>query len=437
MSLIRLLADSGTTVVTTLHQPRPAIARSIDRFLVLSAGHQVYFGPMIPMMEHFKGLGFDCPVGENPLDYTLDLINTEREEQLNTSGDALNLRSKTMQDLLQIQARKNSEFVLEPLPSAVKEGQTRTELAEELAQTFRESEAYDQYLQPLPQDEEMEEIVVHGSGFQSRWITRFFAILWREFIQKMRNPQVAVSQLMGACLMGTIMGSFYYQIPPTNAILTSNAIAFCVMFSVFFSFHLVLFFPKERHIFLRDFSQGIMGSSEYYFSLAISDLPMTILAGTIFSTIFYFMVGLRINPAASFGIFLGCIILCAVTGAGMLLTLGAFSPDVATANTLVSIVFLFAMFLNGYFSQSPAAWTWIETINYLRFITMALFQNQWTDLYLNCTFDNVCDDIADLYVGTNVTGCPTCPIFVNGSAVLEVIFLFVIFLVSLILIFLK
>ena len=168
---------------------------------------------------------------------------------------------------------------------------------------------------------------------------------------------------MGAALMGTIMGSFYYDTPPFNANLAANALAFVAMFSIFFSFHLVLFFPKERHIFLRDFTQGVMGSSEYYFGLAISDLPTSILASLIFGTIFFFMVGF---PVASFGVFIGLLILCSLTGSAMLLAVGAFSPDVATANTLVSLVFLFAMFLNGYFSRSPAAWTWIETINYLR-----------------------------------------------------------------------
>ena len=126
-----------------------------------------------------------------------------------------------------------------------------------------------------------------------------------------------------------------------------NAIAFVATFSLFFSFHLVLFFPKERHVFLRDFSQGIMGTSEYYFGLALSDIPTAVIASTMFGTIFYFMVGMRMNPPVTFAVFLGCIILLGTTGASMLLALGAFAPDPATANTLVTLVFLFIMFLNG------------------------------------------------------------------------------------------
>ena len=109
------------------------------------------------------------------------------------------------------------------------------------------------------------------------------------------------------------------------------------MFSLFFSFHLVLFFPsmlgarvssssppphtttEERHIFLRDFTQGIMGSSEYYWGLALSDLPMSIVAPFIFGVLFYFMTGLRQNPMTSFGVFSGLIIMCGLGGSSIAL----------------------------------------------------------------------------------------------------------------------
>jgi hypothetical protein len=49
------------------------------------------------------------------------------------------------------------------------------------------------------------------------------------------------------------------------------------------------------------------------------------------------------------------------------------------------MIFLFCMFLNGYFAISPPAWSWIETVNYLRFVTMAAFTNQWSGVVFNCT----------------------------------------------------
>lgn len=376
VSLLRFLADAGTTVIMTIHQPRPAIAKAIDRFLVLSAGWQVFFGPVDEMMQHFSDLGFACPPGENPLDHILDLINNESDG----SGFAA-----VAARMLQIEPRKNSLFKLEPLPSAVAEGQSRTELAMELSDKFTASKSG--FLDSIPEDAHQEDLaagthVRRFSTFRSTWFARIAVVIHREFLQKWRNPQVGLTQLSAAIVMGTIMGSFYYQIPSTSYILVSNALAFVFMFTVFFSFHLVLFFPRERHIHTREFTQGIMGSSEYYFGMVLTDLPGTTLAAICFSTIFYFMVGLR--PEA-FGTFLGIVVLAAVTGGAMLLCVGAFAPDPATANSLVSMVFLFCMFLNGYFAQSPPAWTWIEAVNYLRFVTMASFVNQWANVPLNCT----------------------------------------------------
>lgn len=376
VSLLRLLADAGTTVIMTIHQPRPAIAKAIDRFLVLSAGWQVFFGPIDEMMNHFSKLGFACPSGENPLDHILDLINNESDDSGFSAAAAR---------MLQIQPRENALYKLDPLPSAVAHGQSRTELAMELSRKFAGSKP--EFMNAIPADENQEDLAAGAhvrrfSTFRSTWFERMGVVVHREFLQKWRNPQVGLTQLSAAIVMGAIMGSFYYQIPITSYILVSNALAFVFMFSVFFSFHLVLFFPRERHIHIREFTQGIMGSSEYYFGMILTDLPGTILAAISFSTIFYFMVGLR--PAA-FGTFLGIVVLASVTGGAMLLCVGAFSPDPASANSLVSMCFLFCMFLNGYFAQSPPAWTWIETVNYLRFVTLASFINQWAGVPLNCT----------------------------------------------------
>ena len=419
MSLLRLLADSGTTVITTLHQPRPAIARSIDRFLVLSSGFQVFFGPLNDMLGHFDRLGYRCPTDENPLDYMLDLINTERDEDLEDASGGKLASNEMAARLLNIEPRPNAEFQLEPLPSALQPGQTRPQLAARLAALYKETAIAERYMSHEDDDKSLEPIKVTHGGFQSSWFTRLGVVIHREFMQKLRNPQVTVAQLMGAVIMGTIMGSFFYKIPSSNSFLIGNAIAFVATFSLFFSFHLVLFFPKERHVFLRDFSQGIMGTSEYYFGLALTDIPSAILASTLFGTIFYFMVGLTLDPPIRFAVFLGCTILTGCTGSAMLLALGSFAPDPATANTLVTLVFLFVMFLNGYFSDSPVAWAWIETINFLRFMTNALMLNQFEGQVYNCVISASCPyesgDAVSLFLLIKCGFC-SCPhIFASFS----------------------
>ncbi len=42
---LRSLADSGRTVLCTIHQPRPDIFSLFDTLLLMSAGEAAYFGP--------------------------------------------------------------------------------------------------------------------------------------------------------------------------------------------------------------------------------------------------------------------------------------------------------------------------------------------------------------------------------------------------------
>merc|ERR1711991_804822 len=100
-------------------------------------------------------------------------------------------------------------------------GQTRAELAEELAMKFEATETYAQMLRPRPEDDDMVPFKVKGKqGFVSSWFTRLGVVLERETLQKIRNPAVAATQIFGAIVMGVILGSFYFQISPTDTFQT-------------------------------------------------------------------------------------------------------------------------------------------------------------------------------------------------------------------------
>lgn len=77
--LLRALADSGTSVVMVLHTPRASILRYIDNFLILSNGRDVYYGDLHNMMLFFQRVGFPIPLRVNPLDYVLDIVNTNEQ----------------------------------------------------------------------------------------------------------------------------------------------------------------------------------------------------------------------------------------------------------------------------------------------------------------------------------------------------------------------
>ncbi len=65
-------------------------------------------------------------------------------------------------------------------------------------------------------------------------------------------------------------------------------------------FHLILLFPNERKIWLRDRDNGLYGPIEYYCSVVISGLPGDYIAATILGSILYWMFGLRADAGAFF-----------------------------------------------------------------------------------------------------------------------------------------
>lgn len=75
LSILSLLAKSGRTVITTLHQPSSQIFAMVDKVYVMGEGGRVaYFGPASEAVSHFSRLGLHCPQYYNPADFLLDLV---------------------------------------------------------------------------------------------------------------------------------------------------------------------------------------------------------------------------------------------------------------------------------------------------------------------------------------------------------------------------
>ncbi|KAL7750113.1 hypothetical protein RI367_004628 [Sorochytrium milnesiophthora] len=98
LSVVRLLkdlAESGRTVIATLHQPSSAIFRLIDDLCILSHGEMMYFGPASESVAYFARLGYPCPRYSNPADYffmSILKMSTAGQQKSGQHGPATLLR---------------------------------------------------------------------------------------------------------------------------------------------------------------------------------------------------------------------------------------------------------------------------------------------------------------------------------------------------------
>lgn len=78
MTLLRGIASRGTTVLCSLHQPRPKVLNLLDKVMLLSRGQVAYFGAPSDAARYFSSVGRPFPVGQShPADAMLALACQE------------------------------------------------------------------------------------------------------------------------------------------------------------------------------------------------------------------------------------------------------------------------------------------------------------------------------------------------------------------------
>jgi ABC-type multidrug transport system ATPase subunit len=68
------LADSGHTILCTLHQPGSALYAQFDRLYLMADGYTIYNGKAKDAIGYFASAGHECPAYVNPSDFFLDML---------------------------------------------------------------------------------------------------------------------------------------------------------------------------------------------------------------------------------------------------------------------------------------------------------------------------------------------------------------------------
>ena len=77
---LRDLAQSGRTVISTIHQPNSDIFEVFDRLMLMAAGKIIYYNKASLAVDYFSGIGYPCPEMTNPADYFMSIMSVEAQE---------------------------------------------------------------------------------------------------------------------------------------------------------------------------------------------------------------------------------------------------------------------------------------------------------------------------------------------------------------------
>ncbi|KAL7747979.1 hypothetical protein RI367_006727 [Sorochytrium milnesiophthora] len=363
LSVVRLLkdlAESGRTVIATLHQPSSAIFRLIDDLCILSHGEMMYFGPASESVAYFARLGYPCPRYSNPADYFFMSIlktSTTGQQKSGQHGPATLLRH--WQD-------SPTHYAMSAHTAALD------------GDDINKKDLY---------------------KYTSTFLTQYPVLVRRGIRNAWRDKMLVRAKVIQTLFMALLLGLIWLNIPSRSlsAQIQDRAGLFFFITINLVQLHATNFlsvFAAEKQVFERELSAGYYGLPAYFLSKITVELPSQALTPLIFIGILYFMAGFVADAGRFVMAYLFCVGLFGCGTAIGTLAASVFGP-VEVALVINYAMMLPLMICGGLYVNTanlPGYVSWIKYISPMKYGFTGMLKNEMGGLSELCP-DGKDDDL--------------------------------------------
>lgn len=273
MRIVKALANSGCTVICTMHQPSSEIFALIDRVICLCDGRAIFQGKATDLPRWLETCGYQCPPEHNPADYVMFLMETERKNHIESLAECGSMsaegsfrssptgRTNGLAKLNPASLRKSFGLQLWCLTQREWRNLWRDSASLQLRffLTVTLSLLFSVVFVGIGEHPVLDDLL-HCTGPPNSWYLR--GPFWnrvRRFCVRLRHPEVNSLQLQ----LQTELEYHYKAVVQ---------VGFVAMFSA--CQPTILSFPLERPVFLREFSANMYGTVAYFFSKMLVEVPL-------------------------------------------------------------------------------------------------------------------------------------------------------------------
>ncbi len=394
MQSLRVIASSGRTVVTTVHQPRSSIFQLFDQLLLLSEGRVMYFGNATDAVAYFTRLSFRAPVDYNPSDYFLDILS-------------VNPRSAEMES----KTRKRIEYFAMKYAALCGECcEADIEVEEyECSSDCRNEEAKSSSNQQVSDVKKN----VPNRSYRNSWFTEFYLLFTRTVKVYSRERKAKRTRLWKTIFLAVLLGLTWIHKGRLEGFAARKALAgilffVCMNVTLGGVFSCLFQYRIDRNVLMRDRAASMYRTSTFYLCRNICDMLTTLLFNSMSCTILYWTVGLRSN-AASFFRFLLAIFLMSVHAESLALTLSILLDSVENGMSQIRIFINLCILFGGFFIEQAALPRWL---GWCRFFSLVYYG---FGALTQIEFPSDSADSNDMLV-RNQLGLPDIPYWMNIGA---------------------
>jgi hypothetical protein len=263
--------------------------------MVLSKGSCIYFGPRAEAIPYFEALGFPLPVDKAYPDFIEELSAIPHKFYVPPAG-----RRIPLPPLAPI-VNSNGQVVAAPPSTPLSPSGISLETAvTALIAAYRSSEAYDNVAHSLFGDLSPDAITKSHALTTSdnyRYNSSFFRQValtaQRQFLMLARTGTALKASAIVNIICALVCGSLFWQMGHAQAdARTRFGIIFFVLdFTAVGTNSLVPSFIINRDIFYPQKHRGFFPAAAYFFSQAVSMIPVNLMESFIIALIVYPMVG--------------------------------------------------------------------------------------------------------------------------------------------------
>jgi len=218
---------------------------------------------------------------------------------------------------------------------------------------------------------------------------QFRELIKRNVNQMIRDPGASKAGILQSLFISIVMGIVYLQLGDDQASIQNRAGAlfFGVIFLMFGGMMTPLaLFSIERKQFLFQYMEALYTPIVYYTSKIIPEIVPIVVNTTIFSIIFYFMLGLRAGADHFFIFWIVAILLVTSSQAFAFFFAGLIS-DLGILMTLFPLFFFPQMIFSGFYLNSastPVYFIWVEYLSIVKYSFRPLCNNELQGVSFYC-----------------------------------------------------
>ncbi|KAA0151571.1 hypothetical protein FNF29_04495 [Cafeteria roenbergensis] len=383
--VIRRVADSGRTVVCTLHQPSAGVWSAMDDLLLLArGGYTVYYGPLGPgsrtMVDYLESLpgSHPLPDGMNPADYMLDVIGSEGKTDAKVAGvraaaapaggePALASRASTDAAGAHAEGKPAAAAAAAPTRAQLLRGKfiesaAKATLDETLDGMGIERDSHSRRLAKTSVAAD-----AHGDASRPNFCVQFAMLTKRASVDFFRDTEFGLKRCVLFVMLALIAGGVFFQIEDNTQSGVMSLVGGVVMGVIFVSAitanTTAVAIGKRRPSFTREQAAHTFDPTAYGLALTVANLPWIFIFSVLFTVVYALMVGYAFS-VVPFMILVVFILANSFSMIALVLGFLAETPQLMTS--ILSVIMAVASMFSGFFlprADIPDGWIWVHYLS--------------------------------------------------------------------------